>query len=310
MMFALAFRFLGSLWRAIMSSTDAPELSHPVDQDQRIVHFVHAIRNTYLSPDSSIERLRPVTFTRRKVRSRENAYEHEYIVLDVRDMMSPSHHVFVEFHRGPTFDVGTDRNYAAIKKANMSAKIRSPTQDTVRILSGTPSKDHHYHHRISFPSTDDPNHPRITLFEVLVIANTVYNYLCDYTIVDQNCYAYSELFMSLTERVFGLTRNSMASAGKAGHIGTVLSTAASIYHDEHHVDSAMDVYGPLRAELYEPIVDARRTVENLKQTQYELREERRAREEVERQNSDLKDRLAALETQFSAPGTSGFPPSD
>ncbi|KAG6842980.1 hypothetical protein H0H87_008852 [Tephrocybe sp. NHM501043] len=253
MMFVLAFRVLGSLWRAIMSATIPHELSHPVDQDQPIVNFVRGIRNTYSGEGGRMDRLRPVTLTRHKLRSSENAYEHEYIVLDVRDTMSPGHHVFVEFHRGPTIDVSADQNSTAIKKASVSAKIRSPTCDIVRVLSGAPSRDHLDLHRISFPPTNDTNHPPITLFEILVIANTVSEYLHDYTIVDQNCYAYSELFMSLTEKVFGLTRAPMSSAGMAGHIGRVFSSAPSKYQDGRHLEPAMTVYKHVRAELYEPV---------------------------------------------------------
>ncbi|KAG6855224.1 hypothetical protein H0H87_006545, partial [Tephrocybe sp. NHM501043] len=235
-----------------MSPTIPHELSQPVDQELPIINFVRGIRNIYSGEGSRMDRLRPVTLTRHKVKSCESAYEHEYIVLDVQDTMSPGHHVFVEFHKGPTIDAGPDRNSTAIKKAKVSGKIRSPTRDTVCILSGFPSRDHLDLHRISFPPTNDTNHPPITLFEVLVIANTVCEYLCDYTIMDQNCYAYSELFMSLTEKVFGLTRAPMSSAGKAGHIGTVFSSAASTYQKGGHLEPAMAVYEQVRAELYEP----------------------------------------------------------
>ncbi|KAG6843097.1 hypothetical protein H0H87_007839, partial [Tephrocybe sp. NHM501043] len=44
---------------------------------------------------------------------------------------------------------------------------------TLCILSGTPSSDDLYLHRISFPTTNDTNHAPITLFEVLVVAYTV-----------------------------------------------------------------------------------------------------------------------------------------
>ncbi|KAG6853320.1 hypothetical protein C0991_005197 [Blastosporella zonata] len=268
-------RYLYSIWWHFMS--DIPdELKQAVKDSNShacdITLLTRAVSNYYVADavTRTARTLRLVSLTAYKVPRADNFYEHEYTLLCLQDTDGAQHHIAL--HRGPTrTPVPNDSTPTVVAKSFFKDKLSSPATDKA-LLCIPPNPAHGPLSSITL----SPSTPK-TLLDILMIAVAVNRQLSQYRILDSNCFAHTELIMSLAEFEFGVDRTPHSTRASTNY-----GIHASQYNNDEHFEPAKDILLVVKEDMYGPIVAARETHAESERVKAELERQVAAHAESER----------------------------